>query len=384
MRIRPAGAVLFALLALGVAPLGCGSDETGSDHAIDCTDDEYYDQVYERCVPRQTTDPEETDAGPPGDATSPDTDGDDTAAGDTLDPDSGADTTDTADGDRDTGIPEECDRDDDRTRAESCGGHDCDDQDPNRSPNFPERCDRIDNDCSDAVNDGIECTFYAHESDKLFEINPFEKTATDVGADLPGLHDLDTHPDGTLFGVTPDGFYRFDDQTEQWTQLKPFRQWSSWAPTNPNGMAIDRSGTIFITSEDTLYTIKKQDENGETQWWVEEVGEMGTSDSGSNYVSSGDAVIYKKTLRMTSKHSSDQDHLVQLDPSTASASNPLPIGYQNVFGLTTAWGELYGVTRAGELIAIDPQTGDTELVHEFDHRWYGAASTPRRDGRRSK
>ena len=49
-----------------------------------------------------------------------------------------------------------------------------------------------------------------------------------------------------------------------------------------------------------------------------------------------------------------------------------------------AWGELYGVTQSGELISIDPQTGASTTVHNFDHRWYGAASTPRRDERRKK
>ncbi|MFB6372491.1 MAG: putative metal-binding motif-containing protein, partial [Bradymonadaceae bacterium] len=217
------------------------------DDGIDCTDDEYYDQQYDRCVPEKSDHPEDTGSSP-----SPDTGGDkdvgtDTATADTTD--SGIDTTDTAPS-KDTGHPGgSCDQDGDRTEAESCGGNDCDDEDPKRSPNFPERCDQIDNDCSGDVNDGVDCTFYAHESDKLFKINPFEKTATNVGANLPGLHDLDTHPDGTLYGVTPDGFYRFDEQSSQWTQLKKFSQGSKWAPADPNGMAINRNGKAFVTAQ---------------------------------------------------------------------------------------------------------------------------------------
>lgn len=381
MRTRRAASLPFVVSLLLTAAIGCGSDQTGSDgNGDDCTDDEYYDQVYDRCVPRQTDDPEDT-----GTETSPDLSGGDTG---TESEDTGSPSTDTAppdtSGPEDTGTPENCDKDGDRALAESCGGNDCDDNDPSRSPNFPERCDQIDNNCSGEVNDGISCSFYAHESDKLFKINPFTKTANNVGADLPGLHDLDTHPDGTLYGVTPEGFYKFDEANGEWTQLKKFQQDSSWAPADPNGMAIDRTGTIYVTSEDTLFKITKQENNGESQWWVEKVGTMGKTESGSKYVSSGDAVIYKKTLWMTSKHADDQDHLVQLDPSTAKASNPLPIGKQNVFGLTSAWGKLYGVTQSGELIAIDPQTGDSTVVHNFDHRWYGAASTPRREGRRKK
>lgn len=372
MRYRRAAILLVVCFATAA---GCGSDQTGSEgNQIDCSADEYYDQVNDRCVPRMQKDPEDTDPSPKLDTGIQDVDPSEDTTSDTSTPDDTSEETDT--------LPAYCDSDNDRALDESCGGNDCDDDDPSRAPNLPERCDNIDNDCDGEVNEEIDCSFYAHEDEALYKINPFALEATEVGANLPGLHDLDTHPDGTLYGVTPQGFYRFDAENQEWTELRSFPQNASWAPSRPDGLAIDRRGTIFVTSKNTLYTITPPDQNPDgDQWWVEAVGTMGETDSGTAYNSSGDAVVYKKSLWMSSDHADDQDYLVSLNPTDGAASNPRPLGYDSVFGLTTAWGDLYGVTQEGELIAIEPTTGESELLHTFDHEWFGAASTPRRDRR---
>lgn len=374
---------LLLLISLPLATLSASCSDDGAAQTeeesdeIDCNDNEYYDQVSEKCVPRfGSQDDEEEDGGL--DAGASDTEDDTSSDPGETDGSNLRDGTESGDADAEEADTFDCDKDNDRALAPECGGDDCDDEDPRRSPHIDERCDTVDNNCSGEVNDGLDCTFFAHEDETLYKINPFEKTATEVEGQLPGLHDLDTHPDGTLFGVTPEGFYRFDQSTNTWEELKAFPESASWAPADPNGLAIDRSGGIYITSEDTLYTVEKQTENGETSWWVEPVGTMGTTPSGAEYRSSGDAVVNKTTLYMTSKHDPDEDHLVTLDPETGQASDAKAIGYQNVFGLTTAWGTVYGLTLDGELIEIEQQTGASKLIHNFDRSWYGAASTPRR------
>ena len=57
----------------------------------------------------------------------------------------------------------------------------------------------------------------------------------------------------------------------------------------------------------------------------------------------------------------------------------IAIGFDEVFGLTAAWGTLYGLTTAGELIRIDERTGQGTGIMTFDGvTWWGAASTPGR------
>lgn len=87
----------------------------------------------------------------------------------------------------------------------------------------------------------------------------------------------------------------------------------------------------------------------------------------------------ENTLFMTSKHDPAQDHLIVIDRFTGAGTQIDPIGFPRVFGLTAAWGQLYGTTVNGELISIDRQTGAGTLLHRFaNKRWYGTASTPAR------
>lgn len=373
MRYIRTSVAISALVIAVALTAACTENDSSEDDGvdIDCTAGEYYDHVKDRCIPKQTQRKRDTGGLSGSDTISEQTDGG--SGGEDVKADS------SGSGRQDSYSPGACDMDRDRAKAKSCGGNDCDDNDPRRSPKVAERCDTIDNNCSGTNNENLDCSFYAHEGQQLFKINPFQKTAKKVGANLPDLHDLDTHPDGTLYGVTTEGFYRFDETSKQWNQLKEFPMNASWAPKDPNGMAIDRQGKIYVTSKDTLYKIEQKMQNGEQQWWVSQVGTMGQTMSGSKFVSSGDAVINKRTLYMTSKHDMKEDHLVTLAQDSGMASDAKPIGYKNVFGLTTAWGTLYGVTKAGELIEIDPRNGDSTLVHTFNHQWYGAASTPRRN-----
>jgi hypothetical protein len=345
----------------------------------DCDSTEYYDPQNKSCVPKQVGQPDD-DAGPPTDA-----DGDDEA-------DDGDDQSDTGTADPDTNEPEEtgpiCDGDGDGADGPQCGGNDCDDTDPRRFPDSPERCDQIDNDCDNEV-DEINCTFYAHEGETLYQVSPFSKTATEVtqaGEMLPSLRDLDTAPDGTLYGVGSGGYYRFDSATGEWDTLREFPENADWPPASPNGLAIDRNGRMFITSEDTLFEMcpTKGDcnpdaDNPDNEWWLEEVGKMGQTNDGKKFEASGDIVINKTTMYMTSKHAETEDHLVTLDRSTGKATDTdggVALGHKDIFGLTSGWGKLYGLTASGKLLTIDPQSGNTKVIETFDKRWAGAASTP--------
>lgn len=359
---RPSSLLVTTLAIASV--VGC----TSTSRDIQCSDQEFYDPAKDVCVPKRGQNPVEDTGGDDGSIT-PDAD---------TGPPDGSPPGDASEVDGD--VREEfCDRDNDRSLAKRCGGNDCDDTDPRRSPKIPERCDNIDNNCSGEVNDGLDCSFYAHEDEKLYKINPFQTNVRQVGENLPGLHDIDTHPDGTLYGVTPGGFYRFDDESGEWTELRDFPEDANWVPADPNGMAIGRRGTIYVTSRDKLYTIEKREEEGEQTWWVSEAGSMGQTEDGATFTSSGDAVINKRSLYVTSKHADDQDHLVTLDRQSGEASQSRGVGHSDVYGLTSAWGHLYGLTVDGKLIDIVPESGESTVVHTFEDRsWYGAASTPRR------
>jgi hypothetical protein len=354
---------LFYALAVSwfiAAQFGCEQDTEKFE--IPCTDDELYDHVNDQCVerPRGMLDAARLDL-PVSDMGGDAQDGASTDATDaTADIEAG----------EEMGIDPSCDRDGDGALSRSCGGDDCDDLDIARSPLRIEICDEIDNDCTEINNDGIDCAFYAHSGADLYRVDPFAKTAVKVSGDLPGLNDIDTHPDGTLYGVTFDGLYQL--QGTVWMQIGDF---GISVPPDPNGMAIDLDGIAFVTSRNEVFTV---DLNSSL---ATPIGSLGNDPTlGEPFYSSGDCVVNKSnTLYMTSKHDPDQDHLVLIDSQSGAATNVGPIGHKNVFGLTSAWGKLYGLLKDGELVEIDSRDGASTLVTTFeDVVWYGAASTPYR------
>lgn len=358
----PSYAVFVVSLALLGVTLGACSDDSTEDTGTVCESDELYDQYNDTCVPRGLS--TDSDAGADGEDPGDDDDVDnDPDISET--PDATADAQTDA-SDDDAIDPAVCDKDNDNSLAESCGGFDCDDNDPSRSPFAPELCDHVDNNCSGTNNDNIECNFYAHSPEKLYKIDPFSLTATEVHS-VPGLQDIDTHPDGTLFGIKHDGVYRYDSWSDTWRHQGGF----GLDIGDSNGLAIDRDGTAFITSDDKIYSADLRSGNASF------VGLTG------NFKSSGDCVVDKgNTLYMTSKVRDQNDTLVKVSRETGEGT-PVgtsgAVGFEKVYSLTSAWGTLYGLTSNGELIEINRETGAGTLLHTFpDKSFWGAASTPNR------
>ncbi|MCB9532264.1 MAG: hypothetical protein H6700_10905, partial [Myxococcales bacterium] len=215
------------------------------------------------------------------------------------------------------------------------GGDDCDDTDRRISPGVREVCDYLDNDCSGSVNDGISCLIYAHTPDELFEIDPFAGTARQITS-VPTLYDFDTDGDGTLWGIGSRTLYRYDAGARRWDTVSSL----STLATGVNGFAIDSAGNGYITGGSDLYRLDLSTGN------ATRVGSFGGS-----YVSSGDCVVDKSDVIYMTSTGPSSDILVRIDGGTGVAT-PVGsgIGFSSVFGLTSAWGYLFGVTSGGDLI----------------------------------
>lgn len=255
------------------------------------------------------------------------------------------------------------DEDNDGYGALACGGTDCNDENPRVNPGFREICDFLDNDCAGGVNQGIDCTFYAHSGENLYRLDPFRGNVSSLGT-VPGLLDIDTHPNGTLYGVSSGALWRFEATTSEWVSIQ-----SLSLPGSTNGMAIDLDGRAYVTSGNALTRIDLR------TGAVTSVGNMG-----GTFVSSGDCVINKdNSLYMSSRSTGGSDILVAIDGDTAEATAIGPMGFDEVYALTAAWGFLFGLTNSGEVIIISEDTGDAELITTVTGvTFYGAASTPER------
>lgn len=336
--------LLVLLLALSAA--ACGSDD--QDPPEECPAGERQDPIRGGCVREQPT-PDMSNGSDAGNQDATTTDASRDQGGDEG---------------SDSGPPPNCpDGDGDGHYDESCGGDDCDDQDPLRHPGLTDLCNDVDDDCDGVLNDGVECTFYAHSDTTLYKVDPFAKTAEALGP-VPDLWDMDTHPDGTLYGITADRLHSFDEATGQWIQAP---QRLGLIADGANAMAIDNDGTVFIMSGSLLFTV---DLNTGV---ASSVGSMFPAHS------SGDCVVTKgNVLYMTSSHTSP-DSLVRVDGSTGAATTVGNTGHGDIWGLTAAWNRVFGMTGDGVVVEIDVMTGIGRPIHLFnDIAFYGAASTPTR------
>lgn len=349
--------VRISLFVVTLLAVGC-SDDTSEGSGRDCPAGEERNALSGEC--ERIASP--LDAGDVSVDTSSEDAGADSSAPEDTAPD--APPHDVGDQDVSEQDTSDCpDRDGDGARDQACGGLDCDDNDAAIGPNAPELCDEFDNDCDGQLNQGLQCRFYAQSNNYLFEVDPFEKTATRLGT-VPNLFDIDTHPNGTLYGITSSALLEYDTNTDSWMVIGQLG-----VSGTPNGLAINNGGTAFMTASNDVYTVDL------ATGAAAPVGSMGGS-----YNSSGDCVVNKdNSLYMSSDHNFAGDALVLIDGTTGQAQDVGLMSFSEVYGLTAAWGRMYGLTGAGELIEIDSGTGQATLVHTFPGiMWYGAASTPQR------
>ena len=261
----------------------------------------------------------------------------------------------------------ECDLDNDGDLSLECGGTDCEDENPLVSGQRLEICDFIDNNCDNRrrINEGLDCTVYVHTSTELFKLDPFTTEPPLYVGEVPGIVDFDTSSDGSLFGISSSTLYSYENTTQVWSGVGGF-QTDGFA----NGFAIDQTGLAYISAGFNLYRI-----NLETG--IEEA----VGNFGSTIRSSGDLVINKdNSLFMTSRLDNESsDKLVLLNPANGTGSVVGDTGFDRIFGLAFAWGNLFGFTDQGEVLLIDPYTAETQRLTQHEgYVFYGSASSPER------
>ncbi len=260
----------------------------------------------------------------------------------------------------------DCDRDSDGDLAEECGGTDCDDSNALVSGQRFEVCDFLDNNCDERINEGLDCTIYAHSSTELYKLDPFTTDLPLYVGEVPGIVDFDTSSGGELFGISSSTLYEYASSDRSWASVGSTFTTNGFA----NGFAIDQVGLAYISAGFNLYSIDLS--SGEASL----VGNFGET-----IRSSGDLVINKdNSLFMTSRLPDETtDTLVLLNPATGTGTVVGDTGFDRIFGLAFAWGNLFGFTDDGEVLLIDPYTAETELLVQHEgYVFYGSASSPER------
>ena len=268
------------------------------------------------------------------------------------------------------GVDQDCDGvdgiddDGDGVASTESGGDDCDDTSPNISPQNTEACDYLDNDCDGVLNNDRDCLVYAHSPGVLYEVDPFQMTISELSS-VPSLFDFDTDMSGTLYGISPPStVYSFDESTLEWNIVANVGH----SEGTLNGFCIDSSSRMYATVGNQMYTIDT------TLGSATLVGNLG-----GGFQSSGDCVVDKiDGIYMTSIGSSSDD-FVRIHPETGEGTLIGNTGVSGIYGLTSAWGYMFGFTGQGQLVEIDKVTGQAQVLHTFPNIvFYGSASSSMR------
>jgi hypothetical protein len=235
-----------------------------------------------------------------------------------------------------------------------------------------ERCSFEDEDCDGQNNEGLDCTFLASSQDALWQVDPFTGEVTLLQEiELPGievLFDVAVAPGGVPYATAGRKLYRIEE-TGPVLALENTSDAPYAIPYNPNGLAIADDGTLFISNHDPLVGSKIVRSSSPAS-----LPELLTSID--PYTSGGDCVINKGYLLVAADDPADSgtDVLIEVPWDGPGPILVGSMGFDNVYGLSSAFGLLFGVTHAGEVLLVDETTGAAELLHETDVAFTGAAN----------
>lgn len=240
-----------------------------------------------------------------------------------------------------------------------------------------ERCSFEDEDCDGRLNNDLDCTFLASSEGALWRVDPFAQTI-DLAFEvtLPGtekIFDIDQAPDGSVYATTGSRkVYRVEHEGP----VEVFggtTTSNSPVPRNPNGLAIGDDGTFFISNQDALVGGRVV----ATGSLNEDPELLQVLDP---YDSSGDCVIDKGSLLVSAVNLDDDDTYGITDLLIRvpfDGSNPALIGsfgFLDVYGLSSSFDKLFGVTADGKVLFIDRDTGAAELLFETQISFTGAGN----------
>jgi hypothetical protein len=198
----------------------------------------------------------------------------------------------------------------------------------------------------------------------LTEVGQFH-TQLDLGAD-EDMTDLAITPDGKVYTISRGSFYSVNETTGRATKI------FSGITSSNVAMTFQNNGTLL--SADQAGKVYEIDPGAST---VTEVGSYGTGyDTAGDLVAIADGTMYGVSTKAPGL-SGTTNVLIKVNTSTGKATTVGEIGYTGVFGVAYSGGKVVAFTKDGEIIGIDPSTGQGTLLRTHASvRFYGAGTNP--------
>ncbi len=222
-------------------------------------------------------------------------------------------------------------------------------------------------------------TIYAHTSSTLFHLGVKQLEVYEVGDFVwPGntvgapeeMTDIAIDRYGVLYGISFDNFYTCHPDTAVCTLLAPLPGNSQF-----NGLTLIPKGAIH-PDRDTLIGV-----GNDGSWWQLELD--GTQllatyrgEYGSSWESSGDAfsISGEGTFAAIDQGQNSQDTLAEINPKTGEIIRNIATlqGFPDVFGLAGWANQAFAFDDSGSILVIDIALGAITATKPTPHQWWGA------------
>jgi len=194
------------------------------------------------------------------------------------------------------------------------------------------------------------CLVYMSSPASLYLVDVASGTVVKVGdyGQVGDMFDIALAPDGTMYGLASSGSELVS--IDRWTGAT-----TDIGSTNAtlNGLTVMPNGKMYGSGGTDLFAVNPH-------------SGAATKIGSTGYASSGD---------LTSDGSGSlllaSNVLVRVDPTSGSAHAIGTADFSDVFGLTMTATGLYGGTSGGQLLSIDPLTGQYRVVATGLPAWYG-------------
>ena len=209
---------------------------------------------------------------------------------------------------------------------------------------------------------------YVHSSSALYRYDILSNSLEELGAfNLPSadesMTDIAVNRNGVMVGLSSSHVYLVNPENAECKLL------ATLSGSAYNALAFVENGfeseqLIAANGAGHSYVIDPLD--GSAAY----LGTMGSGWGASGDISEikGQAVI-----ATVSQEGASSDRLVRLDMSSGQAIDIGDSGFENIWGLANWQGTLYGFNGDGQVLAIDPSTGSTDVIASYAFGWWGAA-----------
>lgn len=222
----------------------------------------------------------------------------------------------------------------------------------------------------DATRPGtaLDNTAYAHTASDLWSFDVVTNGAAPIGplgVDGGVLTDIAIDRYGVLYAITFDDLYVCHPQTtECW--------WLGALPQSSNGLTFLPAGTL-LPDEDALVGIAQ-----DGSWSLLTV--VGTTVQSSSvgaypagWGSSGDVFSVLGTGTFAAVDQGSVDTIYEVDPLNGDFVREVAsLPYSGIWGIAGWDDAIFAFDSTGDVLSMDPITGDWSLIGSYGVSWYGA------------